>query len=371
MKVPLLDLGRQNHELHEECLAAFERVLKSSAYVLGKEVSDFERAVARYSGSTHAIGISSGTDALLVAMMALDIGPGDEVLVPSFTFFGTAGSIVRLGATPVWVDVLPDTYNIDLEDALDKVTERTRAIVPVHLFGQMAEMECVLKFAQKFNLYVLEDAAQSIGAEYQGSKAGTLGDFGVLSFYPTKNLGGFGDGGMLLTQNPDLADKAVWLRNHGMNPKYYHRYVGGNFRLDALQAALLGVKLPLLEGYHSARTHHAEEYISEFKGHSGIELPRVIPDARSVWNQFTIRVRTGRRDEMRAFLAERGIGSEVYYPVALHRQECFQNEQQGAKTLSVTDQLAKEVLSLPVFPEMTSEERAAVIRAVWDFGYPK
>jgi dTDP-4-amino-4,6-dideoxygalactose transaminase len=369
MPIALLDLARQHEPLEAAFKASFERVLKSNRFVLGEEVSALEESVASYCDCKHAVGLSSGTDALLVAMMALGIGPGDEVLCPSFTFFGTAGSVVRLGATPVWVDVLPDTFNINLEDALDKVTERTRAIIPVHLFGQPAEMECVSAFARRFNLFVIEDVAQAIGARYAGQRVGSFGEFGALSFYPTKNLGGFGDGGMLVTNNAALADKAVWLRNHGMHPRYHHKYVGGNFRLDAIQAALLRVKFPHLDAYHGARAAHAAAYVKELKGHSGVDIPQVIEKGESVWNQFTLRVRGGRRDALQAYLQERGIGSEIYYPIGLHEQECFTGLGRGRETLAVTEQLVKEVLSIPCYPELTEKERDEVLKALWDFGY--
>ncbi len=369
MPVPLLDLTRQHAPLENELQAVFKRVLDSNQFILGPDVKALEEEVAAYCGCRHAVGLSSGTDALLVALKAFGIRPGDEVLCPAFTFFGTAGCVARLGAVPVWVDVLPDTYNIDLADALDKVTERTRAIIPVHLFGQAAEMECVLAFARKFGLRVLEDAAQAIGALYCGRRVGGIGDCGALSFYPTKNLGGFGDGGMLLTNDAELAEKAVWLRNHGMHPKYHHKYIGGNFRLDALQAALLRVKLPRLDAYHAARRAHAEAYTAGLKGHGGVVCPRVIPQALSVWNQYTLRVPDGRRDALRAHLARRGIGTEVYYPLGLHEQECFRGVARGGETLTVTPMLAREVVSIPCFPEMTEAEREEVLRAIWDFGY--
>lgn len=371
MSIPLLDLTRQHEPLNEAFAVAFDRVLRSNRFVLGEEVSALEEEIAHYCDCQYAVGLSSGTDALLVAMMALGIGPGDEVLCPSFTFFATAGSIVRLGATPVWVDVLPDTFNINLEDALAKVTEKTRAIVPVHLFGQTAEMECVMRFARHFNLEVIEDVAQAIGATYDGKKAGSFGAFGALSFYPTKNLGGFGDGGMLVTNDASLADKAVWLRNHGMNPRYHHKFVGGNFRLDAIQAALLRIKLPFLDGYHEARAAHATAYTAGLKGHSGVICPRIIDKARSVWNQYTLRIEHNGREAFRAYLADAGIGTEVYYPVALHQQECFAGIGRGGETLAVTDQLVNEVVSIPCFPELTPAERDEVLRTVWNFGYAR
>ena len=371
MPVPLLDLTRQHAPLETAFKEAFARVLASNGFVLGPEVKELEAEVAAYCDCAHAIGLSSGTDALLVALMAMGIGPGDEVLCPSFTFFGTAGSVARLGAVPVWVDVLPDTYNIDLRDAVGKVTDRTKAIIPVHLFGQSAEMECVQAFADKYGLRILEDVAQAIGATYKGKKVGSMGDFGALSFYPTKNLGGFGDGGMLVTNDAELADKAVWLRNHGMNPRYYHKYIGGNFRLDSIQAALLRIKLPHLDDYHAARAEHAAHYTENLKGHSGVIRPTVIPEAGSVWNQYTLRVVDGKRDAFRAHLSGRGIGSEVYYPLGLHEQECFAGIGKGGETLKVTPVLTSEVVSIPCFPEMTEAEREEVLRAVWDFGYAR
>ncbi len=369
MPVPLLDLTRQHEPLEAAFKAAFERVLGSNRFVLGPDVMELEREMAAYCDCGYGIGVSSGTDALLVAMMALGIGPGDEVLCPAFTFFGTAGSIARLGAVPVWVDVLPDTYNIDLADALDKVSTRTRAMVPVHLFGQPAEMECIQAFARKFEIHIIEDVAQAVGAVYGGRKVGSFGDFGALSFYPTKNLGGFGDGGMLVTNDPELADKAMRLRNHGMGPKYYHTVVGGNFRLDSLQAALLRVKLPHLDAYHAARRRHAEAYDEGLEGHDGVSRTRIIPKAQPVWNQYTLRIHGGLRDTFREQLAEKGIGTEIYYPLGLQDQECFQGIGIGGGTLTVTPMLAEEVVSLPCFPEMTDGEREEVLKAVWDFGY--
>lgn len=371
MPVPLLNLARQHEPLEQALKQAFDRVLASNAFVLGQDVRELESEVASYCDCEFGIGLSSGTDALLVGLMALGIQPGDEVLCPSFTFFGTAGSVARLGAVPVWVDVLPDTCNIDMGDAVEKVTDRTKAIIPVHLFGQAAEMECIKAFADKHGLRILEDVAQAIGATYDGCKAGSFGDMGALSFYPTKNLGGFGDGGMLVTNDAGLADKAVWLRNHGMNPRYYHKYIGGNFRLDSIQAALLRVKLPHLEEYHAGREAHARYYQENLQGHGGIVCPTIIPKARSVWNQFTLRILDGKRDAFREHLSSRGIGSDIYYPLGLHEQECFQGIGRGGETLSVTQLLTSEVVSIPCFPEMTVAEREEVLRAIWDFGYAR
>ncbi len=369
MAIPLLNLTRQHDPLEESFKKVFSRILASNAYVLGPDVKALEAEVATYCDCTHAIGLSSGTDALLVGLMALGIEPGDEVMCPSFTFFGTAGSIARLGAIPVWVDVSPDTFNIDLADAVDKVSGKTKAIIPVHLFGQPAEMECLRAFADQHGLKILEDVAQAIGAKYKNRKVGSLGDLGALSFYPTKNLGGFGDGGMLVTNDPELAEKAVWLRNHGMNPKYYHKYIGGNFRLDSLQAGLLRVKFPFLDRYHSLRQSHAEAYTQNLRGHSGVICPKVIDGAHSVWNQYTLRILEGKRDAFREHLAAREIGSEIYYPLGLHQQECFKGIGRGGETLKVTESLAREVVSIPCFPELSSDEREDVLKAVWDFGY--
>jgi dTDP-4-amino-4,6-dideoxygalactose transaminase len=367
MPVSFFDLSRQHEPLQEAFQATCARVLESNRFVLGPDVQAFEEEVAGYLDSRYAIGLSSGTDALLVAMMALGIGPGDEVLVPSFTFFGTAGSIVRTGATPVWVDVREDTFNIDLADAEAKLSPRCRAIVPVHLFGQPADMECVMALAGQNDLYVLEDVAQAIGATYQGTRAGTFGEFGALSFYPTKNLGGFGDGGMLVTDDAALAETVVRLRNHGMYPKYVHPLLGGNFRLDSIQAALLRDKLPCLDGYHAARREHAEAYLSELAGLEGIAVPKVSRDADSVWNQFTIRVLDGRREDLRAFLQDRGIGTEIYYPYSLPEQECFAGIGRGGESLPNAPRIAREVLSLPCFPELKEQERSEVVEAVTAF----
>lgn len=369
MPVPLLDIHRQHQPLENEFKAAFARILKSGGFILGEEVAAFERDMAAYIGVDHAIGISSGTDALLVALMALDIKPGDEVLCPAFTFFGTAGSIVRMGAVPVWVDVNPDSFLMDLEDADKKVGPRTKALMPVHLFGQAGDFNEMRQFAERHYLAIIDDAAQAIGAQFDEQMVGAAGTIGAFSFYPTKNLGGLGDGGLMTTNDSEMAEKIIRLRNHGMHPRYHHSLVGGNFRLDALQAALLRVKLPHLEAYHDARAKNAAYYLEELKGHGGIILPTLLPNRRHVWNQFTIRVRDGKRDELRAFLAERGIGAEVYYPISLDRQECFRGVGRGAETLTNSHALAEEVLSIPVFPELTSEERQQVSAAIWQFGY--
>lgn len=371
MPVPLLDIHRQHQPLEKDFKAAFERILQSGAFILGEEVAAFEKDMAEYIGVEHAIGVSSGTDALLVALMAVDIQPGDEVLCPAFTFFGTAGSVVRLGAVPVWVDVNPDTFLMDLEDAAAKVGPRTKAVMPVHLFGQAGDFEEMRQFADRHHLAIVDDAAQAIGAKFKDQMVGSSGTIGAFSFYPTKNLGGLGDGGLMTTNDSELAEKIIRLRNHGMHPRYHHQLVGGNFRLDALQAAFLRIKLPYLESYHQARAENAAYYLEELKGHGGIKLPTLLPDRRHVWNQFTIRVGEGRRDELRAFLAKEGIGSEIYYPVPLDKQDCFRGIGRGSESLQNSHLLADEVLSIPVFPELTGEERATVAKALWRFGYAR
>ena len=397
--VPLLDLTAQNSALETELSAAFKRVLHSGHFILGQEVASFESECAAYLGARHALGVSSVTDALILALMALDIGPGDEVLCPSFTFFATAGSVARVGATPVFVDCCPVCFNIDLEDAAAKVSPRTKAIIPVHLFGQSVEMAQVAELARAHGLRVIEDAAQAFGASYQGRKCGTLGDFGTYSFFPSKNLGGFGDAGLLVTQDEALAEKARILRVHGMEPKYYHRYVGGNFRIDALQAALLRVKLPHLDSYCQNRRANAQYYLealSKFPGYAqpladhccqGVKgrkahqhwieknqvrviLPAATREAASnnppgshIWNQFTLRITGGQRETVKQQLMKSGVASEIYYPVPLHRQECFPAKNKEA-ACPVSERLAEEVLSLPVYPELEEEKLSWVVQAL-------
>jgi len=379
MRVPLLDLRRQNQPLEEELTAAFRRVLDSGHFILGSEVERFEDAAAPIAGARFGIGISSGTDAILVALMALEIGPGDEVICPSFTFFATAGCIARLGAKPVFADSRPECLNLDPAAIEPLITARTKAIIPVHLFGQSADLREIVAIARRHNLAVIEDAAQSFGAEYHGKPVGSFGDFTTVSFFPTKNLGALGDAGLLLTNDADLAEKARRLRNHGMHPKYYHQAVGGNFRLDALQAALLGVKLPHLPDYTARRQQHSCVYTAALRTlprTAAVEIlpPVAHPDRTHIANQYTIRVRRGPhwnrpespRDVLRGWLAAREIASEIYYPVPLHMQECFQNL--GPRpALPVAETAADEVLSLPVFPELTSEEQDAVVAAISDF----
>jgi dTDP-4-amino-4,6-dideoxygalactose transaminase len=366
MAVPLLDLNRQNTALHAELTAAFERVLRSGHFILGAEVEAFEREAAAALGAKHAIAVSSGTDAILVALMALELAPGDEVICPSFTFFATAGCIVRAGATPVFADVDADTFNLDAADTARRITPRTRAIMPVHLFGQSADMAPLLALAKQHNLAIIEDAAQALGAKHRGRACGTFGEFGTYSFFPSKNLGGFGDGGLVATNRDDLAEKVRLLRTHGAKPKYFHKVVGGNFRLDALQCALLRAKLPHLPAYCAARQRNAAFYAEKLAGLRGIALPTAAPHNDHIWNQYTLRVGgAGRRDALRAHLAKHGIGHEIYYPLPLHQQECF--ARLPAVTLPVSERLSAEVLSIPIFPELTASELEGVASAVTAF----
>jgi dTDP-4-amino-4,6-dideoxygalactose transaminase len=365
MPVPLLDPRRQNAPIDRELREAFDRVLRSGVYILGPEVERFEEAAAAAGGARFAIGVSSGTDALLLAFMTLGIGPGDEVICPSFTFFATAGCIARVGARPVFCDSLPDCFNLDPARVEALITPRTKAIVPVHLFGQPADLDEILEIARRRGLHVVEDAAQAFGAEYKGRPVGAFGDFGTVSFYPTKNLGAFGDAGLVITNDAELAARARLIRNHGAERQYFHRTVGGNFRLDAVQAALLAVKLPLLAEYTARRQRHAAEYRRHLDGISGLILPTFRPDRTHIVNQYTVRV-PGRRDQLREFLGERGVASAIYYPVPLHLQECFQGLDSPPE-LPVSEMLARESLSLPSFPEMTAEEQSEVIRLVRQF----
>lgn len=365
--VPLLDVNRQNQPLRDEILAAITEVVDSGAFLKGPAVRQLEAEVAQMCGVDHAVGCASGSDALLVALMALDIGPGDEVILPSFTFFATAGAVTRLGATPVFADILPDTFNIDPADIARRITPATKAIIPVHLFGQSADMDAINAIAADHGLTVIEDAAQAIGATYQGQPIGSLGRVGCISFYPTKNLGGMGDGGMITTNDAELADKMRVLCDHGQEPRYYHHYVGLNSRLDTIQAAALRVKVPKLAGYAEARTRHAARYDAAFNNSAigaVMTTPTEAHGCPSVWNQYTVRVANGRRESLQQWLTDRKIGSAIYYPVPLHLQKCFANLGYRRGDLPHTERAADEVLSLPIFPELTYEEQGRVIDAV-------
>ncbi len=369
MKIPLLDLTGQYASIKPEIDAAIAHVVDSQRFVLGPVVQRCEEAVAAYVGSAHAVGVSSGTDALLVALMAEDIGPGDEVVTTPFSFFATAGVITRVGATPVFVDIDPATFNINAARIEDRITERTRAILPVHLFGQMADMAPIMEVARSHNLVVIEDAAQAIGARHNGKSAGSAGHYGCFSFFPTKNLGGYGDGGIVVTNDPARAAKLRALRVHGETTRYQHRFVGGNFRLDALQAAVIQAKLPHLDGWTDRRIANAalcDSLLGDLaKRHpDAFALPRTATD-RHVFNQFVVRVAD--RNRVRERLTAAGIGTAIYYPLPLHLQECFAGLGYQPGALPHSERAAQEVLALPIFPELSTEQIRHVARTLeWE-----
>jgi len=350
MKVPLLDLKAQYARIRDQARRVVDQVMDSQYFILGPEVEAFEDELAAYVGAKRAIGCASGTDAILLALMALGVGPGDEVITTPFTFFATGGCISRLGARPVFVDIEEDTFNIDPACVKQAITATTKAIIPVHLFGQCADMDPIVEAAG--DIPVVEDAAQALSAEYKGRKAGTLGTIACFSFFPSKNLGGFGDGGIVTTDDDALADQVRILRVHGARQKYYHDVVGLNSRLDALQAAVLRVKLPHLDGWSDARAANARRYDELFAG-ANVVTPVAKPYARHVYNQYTIRVQ--RRDELQAHLKERDIGCAIYYPVPLHLQNCYAYLGHNEGDLPVAERASKEVISLPVYPELSDE----------------
>lgn len=365
MTVPLLDLQAQYRPLRDELLAALTRVADSQRFIMGPEVEAFEREVAEVVDVRHAIGVSSGTDALVAALMALGIGPGDEVVTSTFSFFATAGAIARVGATPVLVDIEPDTFNIDVVAATRACTARTRALLPVHLFGQAADMSAVLALADEYKLLVIEDAAQAIGASDHGGRVGGIGNLGCFSFFPSKNLGGFGDAGLVTTNDNGLAHRVRLLRNHGMEPKYHHALIGGNFRLDAIQAAVLRVKLPHLAGWTEGRRANAARYRQLFAD-AGLAdvvgLPVERPDRYHIYNQFVIRVAD--RDGLRAHLEAAGVGTEIYYPVPFHRQACFAHLGYRPDQFPHAERAAAEVLALPIYPELTAGQQQFVVEQI-------
>jgi dTDP-4-amino-4,6-dideoxygalactose transaminase len=376
MKIPLLDLKAQYRALKPELDAAIAEVMESQHFILGPKVQECETAIARYSGCSFAVGVSSGTDALLICLMAEQIGPGDEVITSPYTFFATVGSIARTGATPVFVDIDPVTYNIDAAQIEAKITPRTRAIIPVHLYGQMADMDAVLEIARRHNLVVIEDAAQAIGAEHKGKRAGSLGDYGCLSFFPSKNLGAAGDGGMVVTNDAARAERLRLLRAHGSQPKYYHKFIGGNFRLDALQGAVVSVKLKHLDGWTTARQRNARRY-DVFFAKSGLRVARsgehepaaqiylpALDTDRHIFNQYVIRV--SNRDRLRTGLEAKGVGTEIYYPVPMHLQECFAYLGHAKGAFPESEGAAAETLALPIYPELTDEQAGYVVECVRD-----
>jgi dTDP-4-amino-4,6-dideoxygalactose transaminase len=365
MDVPLLDLKAQYLSIKTEVDSAIAEVMESQHFILGPKVDECEKAVARYSGCSHAIGVSSGSDALLACLMSEGIGPGDEVITTPYTFFATAGAIARLGATPVFVDIDPATYNFDASRVADKVTGRTRAIIPVHLYGQMADMDAVMNVAVKHGLVVIEDAAQAIGAEHKGRRAGSIGHYGCLSFFPSKNLGAAGDGGMIVTNDADRAEKLKCLRAHGSKPKYHHRMIGGNFRLDAIQAAIVGAKLPHLDKWTAARQRNAKRYDSFL---AAAEVPAVLPlvaTGRHIFNQYVIRVPN--RDTLQAALQRRDVATEVYYPIPMHLQECFGYLGHSVGAFPESERAARESLAIPVHPELTEPQARYVVDCIREF----
>ena len=371
MSVPMLELAPQNAAVKEMILQGLSGIIDRSSFILGEHVKGLEADLAAYAGCGFATGMSSGTDALLVALMALGVGHGDEVIIPSFTFFATAGVVSRTGATPVFIDLDPATFNATGALVEAAITPRTRAIMPVHLFGQLAEMPAIMAVAQRHGLPVIEDACQSLGARGWGRSAGQFGDMTGCSFYPTKNLGAFGDAGMTLVRDDEaLAARVRRMRVHGMEPVYVHHEIGMNGRMDEFQALVLRAKLPMLEGWHAGRRRHAQWYIDRLKSISPeqMDLPlERVPDGRHIYNQFTIRVKGGRRDALQAHLKALGIGCAVYYPICLHEQPCFKDLGYRKGQLPESERAALEVLSLPVYPEMTEAMREEVAQALLSF----
>lgn len=367
MKIPLLDLVAQHRTIRDEMMAAVTNVFDTQQFIMGAGVEAFEREAADFCGVKHAIGCASGSDALLLALMALGIGPGDEVITTSYTFFATTSAITRLGARPIYVDIAYGDFNLDVERLEAAVTPRTRAILPVHLYGQCARMDVIRAVAGRHGLPIVEDAAQAIGASFQGEPAGRMGAIGCFSFFPSKNLGGAGDGGMMTTEDDALAAKLRILRVHGMEPKYYHHVVGINSRLDALQAAVLRVKLRHLARWNEGRRANAARYATRFAaaGLEEITPPMVHADSVHTFHQYT--VRASRRDELRAHLQAAGIGSEVYYPVPLHLQECFAFLGHAAGDLPETERASRECLSLPIYPELTPEQQDYIVDQIAGF----
>lgn len=369
MNVPLLDLKEQNDGLRRDIEAALGRVLDTNGFILGSEVAALENELAEYCMVNHAVACASGSDAILLALMALDVGPGDEVITTPYSFFATVSSITRLGATPVFVDIEPDTYNINAEQLEAKITSRTKAIEPVHLYGQCADMAAINEIATKHGVAVVEDAAQAIGAEENNVRAGGLGTMGCFSFYPSKNLGGMGDGGFLTTNDDALAAKLRAMRVHGAEEKYFHKYVGLNSRLDGFQGAVLRVKLPHLDHWTSRRRQNATIYRELFERHGLTEqivLPIERKNAKHIYNQYVIRV-PNRRDELRAYLTQHGVGSDIYYPVPLHLQECFAYLGYNVGDLPESERAANETLALPVFPELRREQLEFVAQTIAGF----
>ena len=385
MQVPLLDLRKQYQSLKPEFEKVLLEVAESQALIMGKEVEKLENTLAEYCDCKYAVGVSSGTDALLMALMALDIKPGDEVILPTYSFFATAGVVARMNAIPVFVDSEPVTLNINPELIKAKINSKTKAIIPVHLYGQSADMDAIMAIANEYKIPVIEDGAQSIGAQYKnGKKVGSMGLIGCYSFYPTKNLGAFGDGGLVATNDEETFIKLKQMRNHGMEPKYHHKFVGGNFRLDAIQAAVLNVKFPHLEKWHASRQQNADLWdklfieagLAESTGKTAFDsknkvlLPKPIYKESSaknyhIYNQYIIRVEN--RDELRQYLSENQIGSEIYYPVPFHRQECFAYLNSNDNEYPVANHASETSIALPIFAELEAEQIEYVVGKIAEY----
>ena len=375
MKVPFFDLNAQFSSIEEEIKSALDEVFKTQQFILGPKVEALEQTIAQYCQTRYAIGVASGSDALLISLMALGIGSGDEVILPPFTFFATAGVVSRLGAIPVFVDIDPESYNIDPSKIEMRITSKTKAIIPVHLFGQCADMDPLLKIAKENKFFVIEDAAQALGAEYKpspnanGRRAGQMGDIGCFSFYPTKNLGAFGDAGMAVTHNPDLAEKIRILRVHGSQPKYFHKKIGINSRLDTIQAAILLVKFEYLEKWTTERQKKAERYQLLFQdllsSVDGLKLPTIQYQNRHIYHQYVIRVQE--RDRLKQFLMENGIGTDIYYPLPLHLQECYSFLKYRQGDLPISEKASEESLALPIYPELTEDQQMMVVDRIKAF----
>lgn len=364
--VPLLDLKAQYRSIKEEIEPVVSEVMASQYFIGGPKLQAFESHIADYTSAKFALGVSSGTDALLLALMALDIKPGDEVIVPVYSFFATAGCVSRMGAVPVFVDIEAESYNIDIAKIEQVITDKTKAIIPVHLYGQMADIKALKRIAQKHNIAIIEDAAQAIGAaDDSNNQAGTVGDIGCFSFFPSKNLGAFGDGGLVTTNDETLYNKMNWLKNHGANPKYYHKFIGGNFRLDALQAAVLDIKLKYLEGWTKGRQKNAAYYREQIQSRGldkYIGVPYQKTGYKHIYNQFILR--TEKRDALLKHLQNNNIGCEIYYPLTFNNQACFAYLNYSEGDFPVAEKAAKETLAIPIYPELTNEQKNYIIDTI-------
>lgn len=364
MRVPLLDLKAQMAAIREPLLRAVEETILSGQWILGRKVETLEKELAGYLSVAHAVGVASGTDALILALRALRVGRDDEVVLPTYSFFATAGAVVNVGARPVFAEMEDDSFNLDPARLEERLTPRTKAVIVVHLYGQTGRMGPILEICRSRGIPVIEDAAQAIGATHGDRPVGGLGDLGCFSFYPTKNLGGAGDGGLVTTQSAELAERVRLLRNHGMQPRYVHHEVGYNSRLDSVQAAILSVKLPLLDQWAEGRAVHAAAYREGFRDLPEVRCPVETGLGKHIYNQFVVRLRTAPRDAVRAKLAEKEIGTEIYYPIALHQQPCFKSLGYAEGSFPLSEEAARTSLALPIYPEMTREQRDFVIASL-------